>query len=414
MMIKIMILFLATQTSTASPNSGSGTVPGTYPPLPRKYWVPVRRPPSKNATKQITSGKGDKNASQGSNYEESPVDLLTPEERVTVMGGRSMRDSLPLYHTVSAGETLWEISARYYGDPWEWPKLWAMNPHVTNPHWLFPGTRIYLKPHTTSRSQTNTPVPVAGARPVDRFLGLRLSDVDESIRNLAVVDMDATRAGTIEGSLDGRMLISEGDKVYVRNLHRDYSAPGITLGIYRIMGPVTEPGTGRKLGVLVRIRGEGRIIKKTDGTAVLEVTDCIAPIGKGDYVGPIPHKFLDVRVTPPPSKKIRARVSRGFLHKTMYASGDLVVLSAGKTDGVKVGMPFLVAVRGRGGFDASILPMEQQGTVERKGGNYPWEVESRGIILYTHDHISIGILRKSYLPVRLGDDVLMGPWEGVR
>ena len=414
MMIKIMILFLATQTANTAPTSGGDTVPGTYPPLPRKYWVPVRRPAPQASPKNTgRSDTQERRESQGASYEESPVDLLTPEERVTVMGGGRLRTGMPEFHVVQPGETLWDISSRYYGDPWEWPKLWAMNPHVTNPHWLFPGTRIYLT-HRRSPGNNQPKLPVAGARPADHFVGLRLSDVDESIRNLAVVEGDATKAGTIEGSVDGRMLIARGDRVYVKNLHREYASVGTRLGIYRVMGPVTEPATGRRLGVLVCIRGEGRIVKKTGSRAVLEVTDSIAAIEKGDFVGPVPHRFLDVRITRPPARKIHATVSRGFLAKTMFSSGDLIVLSAGRQDGVAVGMPFLVAVRGRGGYSGNILPMEQGKATVSKGEAYPWEVEARGIVLYTHDHISIGIIRRTYLPVRLGDDVLMGPWEGVR
>jgi hypothetical protein len=47
-------------------------------------------------------------------------------------------------HLVVRGDTLWDICEKYYGDPDLWPKLWEMNPFVTNPHLLSPGDIITL------------------------------------------------------------------------------------------------------------------------------------------------------------------------------------------------------------------------------------------------------------------------------
>ena len=47
-------------------------------------------------------------------------------------------------HVVVKGDTLWDICEKYYGDPELWPKLWEMNPFVTNPHLLKPGDVITL------------------------------------------------------------------------------------------------------------------------------------------------------------------------------------------------------------------------------------------------------------------------------
>ena len=47
-------------------------------------------------------------------------------------------------HTVKKGDTLWSICEKYYGDPDLWPKLWQMNPFITNPHLLTTGDVITL------------------------------------------------------------------------------------------------------------------------------------------------------------------------------------------------------------------------------------------------------------------------------
>ena len=47
-------------------------------------------------------------------------------------------------HIAKKGDTLWGICEKYYGDPELWPKLWQINPFVTNPHILKPGDPIKL------------------------------------------------------------------------------------------------------------------------------------------------------------------------------------------------------------------------------------------------------------------------------
>jgi len=41
---------------------------------------------------------------------------------------------VPDRHVVQKGDSLWTICEFYFRDPWRWPKVWALNPEVTNPH----------------------------------------------------------------------------------------------------------------------------------------------------------------------------------------------------------------------------------------------------------------------------------------
>ena len=51
------------------------------------------------------------------------------------------------YYTIKKGDTLWDLSRKFYNSQWDWPGLWEMNQDIKNPHWIYPGKkiRIFLK-----------------------------------------------------------------------------------------------------------------------------------------------------------------------------------------------------------------------------------------------------------------------------
>ena len=47
-----------------------------------------------------------------------------------------------MQHVVEDGDTLWDICDAVLGRPEMWPRVWSMNPEITNPHWIYPGDII--------------------------------------------------------------------------------------------------------------------------------------------------------------------------------------------------------------------------------------------------------------------------------
>jgi len=49
---------------------------------------------------------------------------------------------LVMAYIVQKGDTLWDLSEEYLKDPFAWQDLWKANPHIQDPHWIYPGDSI--------------------------------------------------------------------------------------------------------------------------------------------------------------------------------------------------------------------------------------------------------------------------------
>lgn len=66
-------------------------------------------------------------------------------------------------YQLSRGDTLWTLSGKFLKNPFLWPRIWALNPTIRNPHWIYPGGKVNLKapaPAESSRQIPRETVPV--------------------------------------------------------------------------------------------------------------------------------------------------------------------------------------------------------------------------------------------------------------
>jgi hypothetical protein len=47
-------------------------------------------------------------------------------------------------HLVVKGDTLWDITGHYLGNPFQWPTIWKQNPQIKDAHWIYPGDTVHL------------------------------------------------------------------------------------------------------------------------------------------------------------------------------------------------------------------------------------------------------------------------------
>ncbi len=267
------------------------------------------------------------------------TDVAHARVRLAGSGARSV----PPTHRVVRGDTLWDITGRYYGNPWEWPRVWSYNPEVTNPHWIYPDDVLRLLP-----SGTTAPVVTSsGVRVVARG---RRGDDAVYLREQGYLDEEALRtSGEIIGSPTDHMLLSPYDQVYVHFSElEDGRAPTGEYTIFRELaeGEATDREAGDE-GTLVRILGAVHIDTwdPERETARATITEALDPIERGYRIAAIPRRFA---VVPPTvaDRDVETEVVASLRPSLLIGAEQIVFVPVGSEEGVRDGNRFFIMRRG--------------------------------------------------------------------
>ena len=181
-------------------------------------------------------------------------------------------------YIVQDGDTLWDISDEHLQDPFRWPDIWEVNPHIVNPHLIYPGDSIRL--------------PGEKERAMDSLgrLGSRPYEADSNTAKLVKASKGPSNADDDFNSRLGKMR-DKGEKPVAKSTDKFYIG-GIGDTVPRHLNRYLQSTAPR----LVVPHNDKRTFKK--------------------------EWFFDFEDTP-----------RGLSLK----GGDIAVLDAGTKEGVKVG-----------------------------------------------------------------------------
>ncbi len=303
---------------------------------------------------------------------------------------------MPDTHVVQKGDTLWDLSARYYGNAWGWPKMWSYNPQITNPHWIYPGDLIRLLPPGGGPAPAKAPTE---ATPTARILGGVKRPNGIFLRQTGFVEpREMAQSGKIVGSKEEKLMLGTLDEAYVQFTKERPFHVGERYTIYLPTDEVRHPITGKLLGRMVEIYGEGEVRAVTDGKiARVALIDTINPIERGFLVGPLKRQF---KIVQPVANKASQQgvVVTTLLPHELVGDDDLVFIDRGKDDGVQIGNRFLVTRRGDG-----YLPILASGPMDDR--RFPRETIGQILIVDLRDHLATGIVIDSSVEARVGDRV---------
>jgi LysM repeat protein len=173
----------------------------------------------------------------------------------------------PQTHTVQEGDTLWDICKYYYGNEELWPKLWQMNPFVTNPHLLKPGDTITLLEEFPVKKKAIVQDKSASPKEVPRefVYGETGIDVSGFTEEKSIGFLSTQKVEPLGQILSGeaeRVVLAEGDMLYMSIKKELDIKPGNQFTIYKESRLLTHPLTKKSAGYVISFLGRVSIIER--------------------------------------------------------------------------------------------------------------------------------------------------------
>ena len=288
-------------------------------------------------------------------------------------------------HRVDTGDTLWDISEKYLGNPWYWPKVWSYNPAIENPHWIYPGDEIRLSPDggefeaeerkelgDVSKGTLSGPdygeeddVTVAGKIGYDGMTSLRTRN------DGFITEQELQESGTIASSPEEKEHLLEGDRIYLRWDDRENLRVGENRVLYRTRAEVEHPVSGDTVGYLTQILGHAQVVSADpdEEYVVAVIRRSYSEILRGDKVGPPGIQKARRVAQKPNTVEVEGSIIAALQDDaTQWGQWDLVFVDRGRQQGVEEGNTFDVLRRGDGlDYDGYTPPREKGFPVERVG-----------------------------------------------
>lgn len=309
----------------------------------------------------------------------------------------------PAYR-VEGGDTLWDLSDRFWQDPETWPELWALNPQFHNPHWILPGDPIFLGPRGGERVVVRLPVEKVvpggeesgenGAGP-SRGVTDRMAEAEKPVYRLVqrqALDYVSPRRIDRWGTVDNRHLVKV---AYATGEDVEFNVPagsplreGEKVTVFDDAVMVRHPLDRSIQGYYVHILGHLEVLAVSNGRGVgrlLETYDAVEQ-GAGIMAYREPLREVDLREA---VSEVDGMILRGEPGQVYFSTEDLVILDRGSMHGLDAGVVLEIPVRA--GERAA------QGMVDYS------RPLARLVVVSANERTSTGVLMTSRAAVEAGD-----------
>lgn len=340
----------------------------------------------------------------------------------------------PDVYTVKRGDTLWAISGMYLVSPWRWPELWGMNKEaITNPHRIYPGQVLYLEKKDgyarLSSRRTGTPDMVR-LSPRTRDEGaadlalptLKMHLIEPFfVEPLVVDEASLGNAPRIVATVDDRVLMVNGDRIYARSTQPNtlWATPGQPRNyrMFRNAVPLKDPETGAILGYEASYLGKAELVRSdkietltndkgeasTDYIpATLDITATKEEVRAGDRLLPAPAPTFKNFVPHSLSIPVDARVVSLYGSNAAAAAGQnqVIVINKGARDGMEPGAVLSIWTKSQ--------RIKDKTDPELSMIRLPSEQNGMGMVFRVFDRVSYVLLLEVRNSVHVGDQ-LKGP-----
>ncbi len=303
----------------------------------------------------------------------------------------------PTLYVVQKGDTLWDISERFFKDPFFWPNLWSKNPAIGNPHFIYPGQKLRIFPDRIE-IVAPPPLPVAGITPPSSVLVQPMREKSFTVRGSDgfIAEHELTGVGRIVATNHDRVIVGTGDTVYT-DLGGAYGArKGDRFSIFSIQEAVTHPLRHVTVGHKIVPLGTLELTELTPTGSRATITESYREIGSGALLLPRSDGRLEIPLKSS-GRSLSGIILESFTGNRAVGAGDLVYLDLGAEQGVSLGN-MLYVVR---------QPLPEK---EYRGATVlPQEILGALVIVRVGRDTSTALLVKTVEAIELGEMVVSVP-----
>lgn len=318
-----------------------------------------------------------------------------------------LRSDAPDKHVVVKGDTLWDISAEFFKDPWKWQYIWGINKEsIKDPHWIYPGDVIYLdringtlsigqpptnlsanvvddrgvvklSPTARDGDSTHDAIPTIPANAIAPFLS----------RPLIVSELELKDAPTLIGAREGRVMLGKGDTGFVTKLSGN---SGNTWQLYRPGKALKDPDNKETLGIEAIYLGRAEVTDFADVSTIV-IRESLQETSAGDKLILPSTDAVSSYLPHAPASQISARIISVYGGVSQAGQNAVITLNKGKRDGLEVGHVLALYHSGESVTHAKqkyTLPDERFGLV---------------FVFRVFDKVSYALVMETRLPVQLLD-----------
>jgi hypothetical protein len=323
---------------------------------------------------------------------------------VRLGGGSLAPRQVPERYTVRRGDTLWDITGHFYGNPWQWPRVWSYNPEITNPHWIYPDDTLRLVPEGSAEVR----LPDGGGDGGDRIRVTEgaLQPGSIFLRDQGYLDPEALKTfGEIVGSPEDHMLLTTYDEVYVQfGDEAEGVRRGMELSVFRRID--ADDRSPEEQGELVRIFGTINLRSYDPETKVGRgsITEAMDPIERGFEVANIPRRF---EMVPPRENDsdVDAEVVAALRPLQMFGNHQIVFVNAGEGQGLKLGNRFFIVRSGDEWRDNLTTSEREAGAsdVSDDPTEYPDEIVAEARVVNVRPDTAALMVTRAIAEIEIGD-----------
>ena len=319
----------------------------------------------------------------------------------------------PEHYTVTEGDTLWDIAGKFLAKPWQWPEIWHENPHIANPHWIYPGDELVLdiadgRPrlqvarrfqdtprHSESRPDEVRLVPTIRREPLQQAIPtIPLNAIQQFLMQTNVVGMgEMDNAPYVVGFADEHISGGAGDRIYVRGMSENSQ---LGYMVFRSGPPYKDAETKEILGFEALYVADVEFQSFGDPSTLL-ITKSNRDVRIGDRIMPVAREKLQMDFRPhPPSTPVNGHIISVVDGVSQIGQYSIVVIDRGTADGLEIGHVLEI----RRSRKAIIFTNNTNETI-----NIPNEKEGLLIIFHPYERVSFGAVLNATRAIQLNDAV---------